>query len=1759
MAGGSASPNVNFDDAYSGVLTGDFNGDGLTDFLILDNKNMNGQRWVLMLSKGDDGHGSIAFDMILGPIANTVTYQGETFNTYFKPCRAADWAGISTVDSAFGTTYGTLFAAVESGGARTNAFVMDVNHDGLSDYVWYVADKTDDTTATHAGWYAMISTGNFSESAAPGGPAGGFTGPIALTSLSAIGGASPFNTNSNYPYFVSTDVTQGIDYNGDGRGDLCTRGTQNGRPVSAGVVYTADPSNDFGDLVKSITDGIGRTTTVQYMAAKDDKIYTPGVAVSYPIREFRSSQPVVSEVTRDTGSSNPADVATYYYQYSGNRLDLSGRGSLGFHSFVTLDAQTNLFKYQFLTQSFPMTGLAAREQTYRYWTSGSTENYRLLSSHDNTVVFDQVVGGHSGLVFGTLYPFISKAVESRWEDATTPHFTITSTAPSSSAEQLFPESLPVNPYVTITAQSWFDNQDAGASPQLTLPGLTSYKPSDAVVANIVAGTLDPTIFNSLPRKITFGDLTQLKTDYGDGSSETVTNTYVPSSSDSGLNGLVQSTTTSETTSSFGTESGPTVSYTYWSNGASPTPLVSTTTTSTDGGTSGPLDFKIDTSARDSRGRVNNEVVDGYASSGTPQYIGNFTRLTVPSSGGYDANFDLPLLSKNAYGYSTQTTYDPVWGLPTAVTDVENNVTSHTTYDGVGRVTYRKDIYGVTTNVTYAFTSPSASGWQQTQTISCPTGTQNGVSGVSTYAVHTQTDQQPSVTSYYDRLGRVLRVVKEGFNSSSSNVDTCYNLLGQTVATSLPYAQGGTPQWTVTTYDALGRVWTVTTPNATLTTYTYNGRVTQKAVQYQINGATRTQTTTTLADAHGRTIAVWNPDNVPTGTIDPVTGPTTTPSVSYQLDGFGRMRKTTLLGQTQTVTATYDGLGNQTALSDPDKGSWTYLNNAFGQVVQQSDGSGIVTTSTFDQLGRPTTRVIQQGSAGTETSNWYYYDTSSHASSSVNTVPVGSNGWVGALQRDEVTTSGVPGYQAPATTNIHYYDAFGRPQIDLSTIDGKWYYAYSQYDSYNRLKERDYYWRPANFEAPGNEPYVWNNFGLVYSYDSKSYLNSITDTSGRTWWQVDPSSGYDFMDRAVLFATGSGYTTSRHFRPQDGLLDAIQTGTASGGSGVTPVIQNLSYGYDGLGNVTSRNDTLNTTTSETFDYDLDNRLVSETGLAPASYTYATNGNILTKTNVDGATNSPAYAYTGSQPHAVTSAWGYSLSYDGHGNVVSRTGNGDTWSFGWNGYDMPLWMAKNGVGNEFEYDAHHSRVMNLEFDAMASGAPSHYVRKRIYGLGSTLEANYTNSAASGAPVWSLNKVRLYVPGPDGVIGTIEFSPQASGPDTQAGYVYHDDNLGTIQCITPFGVGSATSGTFANNAANKPALYSYDPWGQRRNPVSGSGAPTSTAQGGSSDLTPRGFTGHEMLDGLGLVHMNGRIYDPLLGRFLSADIVVQAPFSLQSYNRYSYVMNNPLTLTDPSGFFWDPDSGFWGATEWKIFGKALVVGNANTAGFADSAVSSESAPAAMIVSEAPGSTNWNGGPTFMFGDQAQILQSQRAAAKEFGHAIVQAGRDGVTKVTGVADNNVQRRTAEVATDAATLVVGATKVLTDIAKATDGVAKASAKGEIAAEKALTPEDPIKPAEPYNRKVHYGNTPTQADRRAVGAGSGQVADHEPPLVQRYYEGDPTNGEKPGYQMTDAERKASASDRTRMKAQSRNDSNKQGAEMSKYSRAKRKEHFGDGN
>ena len=131
------------------------------------------------------------------------------------------------------------------------------------------------------------------------------------------------------------------------------------------------------------------------------------------------------------------------------------------------------------------------------------------------------------------------------------------------------------------------------------------------------------------------------------------------------------------------------------------------------------------------------------------------------------------------------------------------------------------------------------------------------------------------------------------------------------------------------------------------------------------------------------------------------------------------------------------------------------------------------------------------------------------------------------------------------------------------------------------------------------------------------------------------------------------------------------------------------------------------------------------------------------------------------------------------------------------------------------------------------------------------------------------------------TVAIYTSKSDSTEQTRYL-HKDHLGSVETLT-------------DEAGAVTESLSYDPHGKRRlTDWQDSTLPIIAV------TTPRGFTGHEHLDELGLIHMNGRVYDPELGRFISADPFVQVPDSTQGLNRYTYVNNNPLSFTDPSGFF-------------------------------------------------------------------------------------------------------------------------------------------------------------------------------------------------------------------------------------------------------------------
>ena len=114
-------------------------------------------------------------------------------------------------------------------------------------------------------------------------------------------------------------------------------------------------------------------------------------------------------------------------------------------------------------------------------------------------------------------------------------------------------------------------------------------------------------------------------------------------------------------------------------------------------------------------------------------------------------------------------------------------------------------------------------------------------------------------------------------------------------------------------------------------------------------------------------------------------------------------------------------------------------------------------------------------------------------------------------------------------------------------------------------------------------------------------------------------------------------------------------------------------------------------------------------------------------------------------------------------------------------------------------------------------------------------------------------------------------------------HKDHLGSTIAVTQ------TDGSILQQ-------FIYDPWGKQYTVYTN----TDVMQNFTSEATSKGYTGHEMVNDFDVIHMGGRTYNPVLGRFMQADPNIQFAGNLQSYNRYSYVMNNPMKYTDPSGYF-------------------------------------------------------------------------------------------------------------------------------------------------------------------------------------------------------------------------------------------------------------------
>jgi RHS repeat-associated protein len=435
-----------------------------------------------------------------------------------------------------------------------------------------------------------------------------------------------------------------------------------------------------------------------------------------------------------------------------------------------------------------------------------------------------------------------------------------------------------------------------------------------------------------------------------------------------------------------------------------------------------------------------------------------------------------------------------------------------------------------------------------------------------------------------------------------------------------------------------------------------------------------------------------------------------------------------------------------------------------------------------------------------------------------------------------------GVAAPGYSEAYTYDGSGRLTNRRIDSDATYFYDYTYDAATGGLNTMEY---PAS-TGP-------SRLKLQYVYES-GLLTQVKDANaGTVYWQANILNPLGQITRETL---GNGVVTNRSIDLITGRTSSIQSGVG-GGTG----LQNESYLFDKIGNLIQRQQNQLGLT-ENFFYDSLYRLDYSTlgGATNLDLAYDAIGNITSRSDVGGGA---AWTYHATKKHAVVQAGSNTYSYDANGNVQTRNG----FTVNWTSYNYPSEINGSGKKLTFDYGPDRQRY------------------RQVYKNGSLTETTmYIGAALEKVTIGNLTDYRHYIAG---VQGTVAIVSRRSDGVNATRYVLRDF-IGSVARIL-------------NSDGTSFASESFEPYGGRRDSQTWTGPCPCPTLSQIASVSRRGFTDHEMIGGhsMGLIHMNGRVFDSKVGRFMSGDPFVQAPFFSQGTNRYSYLFNNPLSGADPSGF--------------------------------------------------------------------------------------------------------------------------------------------------------------------------------------------------------------------------------------------------------------------
>lgn len=652
----------------------------------------------------------------------------------------------------------------------------------------------------------------------------------------------------------------------------------------------------------------------------------------------------------------------------------------------------------------------------------------------------------------------------------------------------------------------------------------------------------------------------------------------------------------------------------------------------------------------------------------------------------------------------------------------------------------------------------------------------------------------------------------------------------------------------TLYDALGRVVTRYQPKSSSSnghfawTYDELGRVKNEKL-FQGSGALDRTTTYQYS---GRTITI----------TDPLLRDT-----KHVRDVVGRLRHVVDPTPGGTTEYEYDVFGNLNRIIDPINAISGGTYNLRGFKTQWADidrGTWNFTPNSLNELISWTDAKGQSFSAE--------YDDLGRMKNRTEAGVISE--WVWGSNPAENNIGSLKSKTGYGYLEELFYDGAGRLSNRRITTDQVYDYDYA----YNLIGAIDTITYPTS-PIPADQTGSRYKIKYLYSFGEPFQIQDITQTPATTTlWSLTAANDYSSATAETLGANLISVTSG--YRPWTNEL----TSMTSGVSGSTTNRQNLAYEWDKVGNLERRQDLIQGLT-EVFAPDGLNRVLSSTlnTVPNLAMSYDAAGNIVTKTGISGTYNyttaqTGCSYYSHSQPHAVRNAGGVVYCYDQNGNVVKRGGLTQTWA----SFNLPTTLQATVDGStyqsQFFYGPNHKRWKQIS-------TYSNGTETTLY-VGGLLEK--VTSTYTGLTYW-----RHYVPTPSGLTAIVSRNSNSSTWTTFA----LSDHLGSSDALL-------------NGSGAFKVRESFDAFGARRGSNWSSSTPPDWA--GIADTTRRGFTFHEMLDNIGLIHMNGRVYDPTVGRFMSVDPLIPDLADSQLVNPFSYVGNRPLSFIDPSGFGPDDPNG-------------------------------------------------------------------------------------------------------------------------------------------------------------------------------------------------------------------------------------------------------------